>query len=171
MKPRLEDMTPELLDKYLLFQKKMTDEKIPFGLTCVIRSHAEQEAFFAQGREPLDVVNAKRMTAGMAALKIDPVLYAQSLIPGSKTYGRYIVTHTINSRHFPDASGKSRAFDIAIIKNGRTPTWEEKFDADKDNIPDYLEAATIGKAVGLVSGGLDFGKVFHDWPHFEEARI
>lgn len=165
MKPRLEDMTPALLDCYLVYQAKMTAAKILFALTCVIRTHAEQEAYYAQGREPLEAVNAKRMTAGMSALSIDPVAYAQSLIPGSRTFGRYIVTHTRNSRHFPDDKGKSRAYDIAILSPDKKIVWDIKFDADNDNVPDYLEAAEIGRSCGLNCGA--FWNGFKDYPHYQ----
>jgi peptidoglycan L-alanyl-D-glutamate endopeptidase CwlK len=76
-----------------------------------------------------------------------------------------IVTHTKNSRHFPNKDGKATAFDIAIIKNGNKPTWETKWDGNKDGISDYREAALIGQAAGLDAGGL--WESWQDWPHYQ----
>ena len=150
MKPRIQDMHPELQVKYLAFAGKMAEAHIAFGLSCVIRTRAEQEAFYAQGREDLEAVNAKRMTAGMSA-----ITEAQNRI----------VTHAKESRHFPDASGHSRAFDIFIMKDGKLPTWDLKYDGQDDGVPDYQQAAEIGRKCGLECGAFWTG--FHDWPHYQ----
>jgi peptidoglycan L-alanyl-D-glutamate endopeptidase CwlK len=150
MKPRIQDMHPDLQVKYLAFCGKMAEKGIPFGLSCVIRSRAEQDSFYAQGREPLSDVNAKRMTAGMSVITQDQ---------------NKIVTHTKESRHFPDENGKSRAFDILILRGDKTATWELKFDGNADGVPDYLEAAQIGRACGLECGAFWHG--FQDYPHMQ----
>lgn len=69
-----------------------------------------------------------------------------------------IVTWTRNSRHT-----SRKAWDIVIL-NDKTPTWNIKVDVDKDMIPDYEEAAKIGRKMGLVVG-MDFKTV--DACHFE----
>ncbi len=144
-------MHPDLQIKYLAFAAKMGEAGIPFGLTCVIRTRAEQEAFFAQGRETLPEVNAKRMTAGMTALRDESE--------------NYVVTQTLNSRHFPDSQGKSRAFDIVVLRGNKTPCWDVKFDGDGDSVPDYIEAAEIGRRCGLEAGA--FWQGFRDYPHYQ----
>ncbi len=73
------------------------------------------------------------------------VLYAQ----GRTTPGK-IVTWTLNSKHL-----QGRAFDIAMLKNGKL-TWDEK---------DYKSAGEIGREINLKWGG-DFKKN-KDYPHFE----
>ncbi len=78
-------------------------------------------------------------------------LYAQGRTKPGK-----IVTWTKHSRH-----SDHKAFDIAIVKDGK-PTWDLKVSVDGDDIPDYLEAAEIGRKVGLKPGA-----DFKDYPHFE----
>jgi len=151
MKSKIEDMHPKLLEMYKEFAAKMAEAGVPFALTCVLRTKAEQEAYYAQGRKSLVEVNKLRQTAGMGML--------------TPAENKYTVTKTLNSKHFPDASGKSRAFDIVIMKNGKVPTWDVKWDGDKDSIPDYLEAANIAQSVGLEAGA--FWKTFKDWPHMQ----
>lgn len=63
--------------------------------------------------------------------------------PGKK------VTWTLKSKHID-----GRAFDIAIIKNGKV-SW---------NVKDYFEPGEIGKRVGLTWGGSWKNP---DYPHFE----
>lgn len=60
-----------------------------------------------------------------------------------------------------DNKPASKAFDIAIVKDNK-PTWDLKVSVDGDDIPDYLEAAEIGRSVGLKAGA-----DFKDYVHFE----
>lgn len=151
MKPRIEDMTPTLHARFLRFSARMAEAGVPFVLTCVLRTQAEQLAYHAQGRKSLPEVNALRASAGMT-----PLAAAENT---------YTVTQTLRSRHFAAADGRSRAFDIAVVRSDRRPTWDVKFDGDQDNLPDYEEAARIGEECGLVAGG--HWRTFQDWPHFE----
>lgn len=68
-----------------------------------------------------------------------------------------IVTWIKHSKHTD-----RRAFDIVILKEGK-PTWDLKVDVNKDEIPDYIEAAAIGRKAGLKAGA-DFG----DFPHLQD---
>lgn len=157
MQPRIQDMSKDLLPLYIKHAEAMLEAGILFRLTTVVRTHAEQEAFYAQGREPLASVNAKRMTAGMRAIA---------------EKDNVVVTHTKNSRHFPDEEGKAHAYDIAIIKKGdngvETVTWDLKYDGQSDGRPDYIQAAEIGRRVGLECGA--FWDGFKDYPHYQVPR-
>jgi peptidoglycan LD-endopeptidase CwlK len=102
---------------------------------------------------------------------------------------RFVVTSTYRDQEMQDylwASGRTRkgpiltkvrhsrhqdreAWDIAIIGSDGVISWDVKVDADKDLIPDYLEAAKIGESLGLTAGGLYKGD-FKDWPHYELSR-
>jgi hypothetical protein len=151
MQPNANDMHPVLQERYDRFQQAMEDAGIPFTLTCVLRTRAEQTALYAQGRNSLFEVNTLRKLAGMSPL--------------SAAENGYKVTWTMNSRHFAEPrTGKSRAFDIAILKGDRTATWDKKWDGDHDQIPDYEEAARIGEAVGLEPGARWSNQ---DWPHYQ----
>lgn len=149
MKPRYEDMHPVLQARYDVFKALAEQQsKVPFALVCVLRMPPEQVALHAQGRKPLAEVNRLRKLAGMPYM----ITAAEN---------KYKVTWTLNSKHFPDANGKSRAFDIVVLKNGRTETWDLKWDGDKDAVADYEELAKMMELAGLVAGGFAFG----DWPH------
>jgi len=151
MKPRIGDMDQELQVKFAAFSARMAEAGIPFALNCVLRTIEEQTAFYAQGRLPLHEVNVLRSAAGMYLLKTEKE--------------NYIVTKTKVSRHFPNQQGKSRAFDIMILRGDNKPHWDLKWDGNEDGISDYLEAAYIGQGVGLDAGGLWVS--WHDYPHYE----
>ena len=156
MTPRIEDMCVELRELYQLHAQAMINVGIRYRLCCVIRTQAEQDAFYAQGREVLEVVNAKRMTAGMRTIT---------------EKHNVIVTHTKISRHFPDANGKAHAYDIEILKNlddGGGVHWDTKYDGQDDGKPDYIQAAELGKTCGLDCGA--FWDGFHDYPHYQVLK-
>ena len=138
------EMIPELQSLYEKFYMKMQEAGIEFELNEVKRTEAVQRAYFAQGRNPLALVNSLRKLAG--------------LYPLAKSENKYKVTWTLRSRHFT-----GRAFDIRLLKYNK-PTWDTKWDGNENSIPDYLEAAKIGLAVGLEAGGL-WKKP--DYPHFQ----
>lgn len=151
MKPNLDDMHPVLLERYTAF-KAIADQiaHVPYALNCVLRTPAEQRALYAQGRKPLAEVNALRKEAGMPWMI-------------TEVENKNKVTWTLRSKHFPNANGKGRAFDIVVLKNGRAESWDLKWDGDKDSVADYEELARVAEQVGLVAGGHAFG----DWPHFQ----
>lgn len=140
-------MQPELLEKYLLFKQKMTEVKIDFKITCVDRNITEQMALYVQGRLPMKDVNRFRKAAGLYLFKSD-------------TENKSVVTWTLESKHITNnlVNGTyntlSRAFDIAIIKDGKV-TWD---------IKEYDKAGPIGESVGLKWGGRFSSP---DRPHFE----
>lgn len=121
---KIEELLPEIQEKFKNFAVKMAETGIPFMVTCTYRSQAEQNELWARGRTK----------------------------PGPK------VTWTRKSRH-----SEHRAFDIAILKDGR-PVWDLKVDVNDDHLPDYLEAGEIGESVGLKWGGRFPSP---DCPHFE----
>jgi hypothetical protein len=157
---KIEDLTDSMQKKYWAFKKKMDDAKIPFLVTATSRLVKEQIALYSQGREVLDYVNMLRQSAGM------PFITAEQNVK---------VTWTLKSRHLIDldddilANDKSEAFDIVIEKEGK-PTWDIKVNVNKNDIPDYEEAARIGESVGLVAGARfknRKGEPQPDYPHFQ----
>ncbi|MBI5192759.1 MAG: M15 family metallopeptidase [Nitrospirae bacterium] len=117
-------------------------------ITSVDRTMQEQTALYAQGRCSIEEVNIKRRLAGLVDIKQEQ---------------NKIVTWTMQSKHIPDGTGKSHAFDFAIVKNGKV-CWNIKADVDADGIPDYEECAKVGEGLGLRSG-----RTFKnpDYPHLE----
>jgi hypothetical protein len=154
MIPNTTDMHPVLLDRFLKW-KFMVNESaqisLQFNLTCVLRTFEEQTALYAQARNPLSVVNEYRRKACM--LPIDDKSNANK------------VTWTMQSKHFADINGKGRAFDFALLVPGKKViTWDTKWDADHDGVPEYLECAALAEECGLVSGA--FWKT-PDIPHIQ----
>lgn len=137
-------LTPECQRLLAEFAKEMTLAGLNFVVTSTLRTMDEQTALHAQGRKPLAEVNTLRKIAGMP-----PITAKENQKP---------VTWTMNSRHLT-----SNAFDIALILPGtKKAHWNEKISVNSNDIPDYKEAAEIGRRVGLKPGA-DFG----DWPHYE----
>lgn len=119
-------------------------------ITSVDRSMDEQTALWYQGRHTLTETNEKRRIAGMVAI--------------TEEQNKRCVTWTMNSKHIPDSvTGKSHAFDFAIVKDGKV-CWSLKVDVDADGIADYDECAKVGEVLGLRSG-----RTFKnpDYPHLE----
>jgi len=133
----IEDLTPECRAKYFLFARKMAEAGLRFIVTCTLRQHVEQFTLYAQGRMPLEEVNKLRSWLDWAPLT---------------KWQNNIVTWTLQSAHLPGDDGKANAFDIAIVRGDRRPTWDEKADINDNDVPDYLEAAEIGRSVGLEPG-------------------
>ncbi len=152
---KIEDCTLDLQEKYRAFKAGMDAADLPFMLTCTSRTVWEQIALFAQGRKNLDMVNFLRRACGLS-----PISFTENLRK---------VTWTLASKHIIDlednkpGNDKSRAFDIAIMRDG-IPVWNLKIDVNINEIPDYDEAGRIGEAVGLRWGGRFPSP---DRPHFE----
>lgn len=146
-------MTPELKKLWVLFDQIMKASGIAYRLQEVLRTPAVQAAYWAQGRLKLDEVNEFRREAGL------PPINAEA--------NRNKITWTHNSRHFAGSDGLATAFDIVLLRDGK-PHWDINRDGNKNSVKDYLEAARIGKEVGLEPGA--FWEKFKDWPHFQLPR-
>ena len=122
----------------------------------VLRSFAEQAALYAQGRETLASVNAKRKTAGMA-----PLTAAQNK------------AKVTNAQAGLSIHNYGLACDILLVidtnKDGKfeTASWDTKSDFDGDGVSDWMEVVAIFKKYGWGWGG-DW-KSFKDLPHFEKT--
>ena len=136
---KIEDCCPELQAKYPAFSAAMAKAGIPFIITCTARTVPEQVALYAQGRDKFEMVNSLRRSAGM--------------LPISFMENRFKVTWTLASKHIIDLednnpdNNKSRAFDIAIVRDGQ-PCFDLKVNVNKNDLPDYSEAGMIGESVG-----------------------
>jgi len=104
------------------------------------RAVATQEAYYAQGRKPLEEVNKLRQKAGLYLLRSDK--------------DNYIITWTLKSKHIDGL-----AMDVLPVDGAGNPTWDlahykRQFDIIKD----------FGKKSGLVCGA-DWTPA--DYPHYE----
>jgi peptidoglycan L-alanyl-D-glutamate endopeptidase CwlK len=160
----LSQMIPELKEKAQLLIDKAKAKGINFIFTTVARPITMQLALYAQGRKPLDFVNGLRKTAGLPPITDDQ----------NKNCVSWVLPQ--NSKHVvDDKQPLSRAFDIAILfADGKNISYDIKVDVNKDNAPDYIQLAEIGKSVGLIPGAYftkrdATGKVVPnpDYPHYE----
>ncbi len=143
MSSRINDLAPDVIPKAEAFIAALKAQSIPFFVSSTLRTEAEQVALFAQGREGLEAVNAKRIAAGMSLLA-----------PSENTY---TVTNcdgvTLKSRH---QSG--RALDIVPAIKG-LPVWPPTTD------PRWQRIGQVGQAMGFDWGGT--WTKFPDFPHYE----
>ena len=120
----LEGLSPEAASLCTELLEACSAEGIPLALTSTLRTAAEQDALYAQGRMNVDAVNSLR-----AAAALGPIT------PSSN----HIVTSTRRSAHM-----EGRAFDVAVLKAGAI---------DWSATNKYERAGEIGKRLGLRWGG------------------
>ena len=115
-------------DRYIVFEGR--------------RSIKTQEAYYAQGRKPLDEVNALRKAAGLYLLRSEN--------------DNYLITWTLNSKHI-----EGIAMDVIPVDGAGNPTWDL---AHFGNI--YVTIKDCGCAAGLICGA-HWPAPKTDWPHYE----
>lgn len=144
---QLEQSTREKVEKLLHFLDK---EKIPYRVIETKRTESVQRAYYAQGREPVAVVNIKRRSAGLPEI--------------GEIENRNKITWTLESKHLV-----GRAIDIVPVIDGKIP-WNIN---SKEIASAYMRIGLIGEAAGLTWGGrwtpIDKFGIGKDAPHFEEA--
>ena len=147
---KIEMLTPSMKEKTEKMLHFLDAEKIQYKVLETLRTEAVQRAYFAQGREPLAVVNIKRRSAGLG--------------PITDIENARKITWTLESKHI---AGK--AIDIVPIIDGKIP-WNIN---SKEIAYLYLRIGKIGEACGLSWGGrwtpIDKFGIGKDAPHFEEA--
>ena len=115
-------------DQYIVFEGRRT-AKI-------------QEAYYAQGRKPLDEVNALRQAAGLWLLR-------------SQNDNR-VITWTLKSKHIDGL-----AMDVLPVDGRGNPTW------DLAHFQKTFELIrNCGEDAGLICGA-DWPSPQTDWPHYE----
>lgn len=118
MSRKIEDLQPKVQELFRKFTDQCCKERIPFKVCYTLRTEAEQQALYAQGRNNLTKVNELREEAGM-----DAITQAEN----------HCVTWTHYSKHLT-----GRAFDIYIMDAKGQPVWES---------PLYKEAGRIWKSI------------------------
>jgi hypothetical protein len=104
------------------------------------RALAVQEAYFAQGRGSLELVNEKRRRAGLYLLRSEK--------------DNYIITWTLDSMHI-----RGLAMDVLPADAAGNPTWDLAHYMSK-----FIIIRDCARECGLVCGA-DWKPA--DWPHYE----
>ncbi|MDR0708926.1 MAG: M15 family metallopeptidase [Spirochaetaceae bacterium] len=144
---KLDLLRPEVRPYFDTFLEKLTLRGFTYAVLETLRSHAVQEAYYAQGRRPLAEINELRKKAGLYLL--------------GEAEGKRIVTQTRESIHF-----SGRAADIVPVLDGKIP-WT----ITGENAPVWLTFGRLGQESGLQWGGtwapLDRFGIGWDAPHYQ----
>ena len=137
MSRKLEDLDPIVREKVCQFLDACEVAGDRVIITYTLRTKQEQHALYAQGREALPLVNAKRAIAHMPPITEEANLRK--------------VTWTTNSMHLYGV-----AADFVPIDAYNKPKW--------DDIEAFKRAGAIAKSLGFEWGG-DWKKP--DMPHIQ----
>ena len=101
-----------------------------------------------------------RIAQGLRTFAEQDALYAQGRTkPGKKV---------TNAKGGQSIHNYGLAVDIVLILDGKTASWDEKSDFDRDQQSDWMEVVSEFKKAGWVWGG-DW-RTFKDMPHFEKTK-
>jgi hypothetical protein len=148
----IETLDPSIQEPARLFVGKLEATTFKYTILETRRSAARQAALWAQGREPMERINALRALSGFGPLAKDEA-------------GR-IVTWARHSKH-----QDGLALDIApLLANGRIP-WVVRDRATADL---WLQLGELGESCGFAWGGrwpkIDAWGLGKDLPHFEKQE-
>lgn len=156
MSKRLEDLQPDVMFKAKAAIAILEQYGIPYMVTSTLRTEAEQKALYAQGREPLEKVNALRVAAGMR-----PIVPYPGVDHKMHSDNEYPVTNADGVKNKSNHQG-GRAIDVVPTENGN-PVWPPLSD------PRWAKIADVFRGQGFKWGG-DWLK-FPDPPHYELPAI
>jgi hypothetical protein len=143
-------LTPSMREKVENFIHALDANGVKYRIIETKRTESTQRAYYAQGREPVAVVNIKRRSAGLGEI--------------TESENRNKITWTLESKHLV-----GRAIDIVPVIDGKIP-WNIN---SKEIAAAYMRIGLIGEAAGLAWGGrwtpIDKFGIGKDAPHFEEA--
>ena len=144
---KLNLLKPEVRRYFDDFIGRLDRQGLRYSILETLRTAEVQEAYYAQGRRPLEEINELRKKAG---------LY---LLGGEE--GKKIVTKTMESVHLT-----GRAADIVPVVNGKIP-WV----ITAENAELWLTFGRLGQEAGLEWGGTwtplnKFG-IGWDAPHYQ----
>lgn len=142
-------LIPPLKQKLEELEVLAEQNNIHFIVTQTLRTKEEQEAYYARGRQSLDVVNLLYKAAGLPPISIKE---NESIVTKAKTVW--------DSFH-----AYGRAFDVAIVSKDGKINWNDNVDWDSDGVSDWVELGRLGESIGLEWGG-NFSSL-PDLPHFQ----
>jgi peptidoglycan L-alanyl-D-glutamate endopeptidase CwlK len=147
MVSKLDLLRPEARPYFDTFLDKLERQGLRYAVLETLRTREVQEAYYAQGRRPLEEINEMRKKAGLYLL--------------GEAEGKRIVTHTLESVHLT-----GRAADIVPVVDNRIP-WA----ITAGNAELWKTFGRLGQEAGLEWGGLwlpldGFG-IGWDFPHYQ----
>lgn len=126
------------------------DAGLNVKVTQTLRTEAEQQALYAQGRKSLVEVNKLRALAKMAPITHKENKWATNASTVAKSYHGY-----------------GLAFDIAIFSpDGKRIDWSPKVDWNDDGVSDWVEVGRMAAHIEGLEWGGNWTKS-PDMPHFQ----
>jgi hypothetical protein len=135
-------LVPDMQAKTKYFLAKLAYSGIAVEIIETLRTKQVQEAYYAQGRSPLDHVNALRVMAGLWKI--------------TEEDNRECITWTLSSKHLI-----GKAIDIAPVNLYKRIWWNAPAEV-------WERIGVLGESCGLTWGGRWPGNK-RDYPHFEIA--
>jgi peptidoglycan L-alanyl-D-glutamate endopeptidase CwlK len=144
---KIQLLAPEVCKYFEGFIGRLDKQGLRYSILETLRTKEVQEAYYAQGRRPLEEINELRKKAGLYLLGAEE--------------GNRIVTKTMESVHL---TGK--AADIVPVIDGKIP-WN----ITAENAELWLAFGRLGQEAGLEWGGswapLDRFGIGWDAPHYQ----
>jgi len=141
---RLIGLHPVVLAAATVLIERCYARGVPILITQGLRTIAEQNGLFAQGR-----TQAELNAAGLSSVKAQPDKPKVTNAKGGTSYHNF-----------------GLAIDFALLlPDGKQVSWDLKRDGDGDKVADWTEVVQEAKALGFEWGG-DFVSI-KDAPHFQ----
>ena len=138
---RIAQLAPQVQDKANTMAQMLTQAGIDVEVTQGLRTMAEQRAYYAQGREPVNQVNALRFAVGLA-----PIMEAENTVVTQAAPGESYHEYGL-------------CLDVAPFDLQGRPDWNVAH-------PSWAKIIAVGESVGFTSGSCWPGKKQDD-PHFQ----
>ena len=140
---KLEDLEPKTRESAVKGVAILKAQGVRYWINETRRTLAIQEAYYAQGRQPREKVNAMRARAGLWLI--------------SEAENKTIVTSTLKSKHI-----EGKALDICPADKDGSPLWN----APKE---EWQKISDVMKIVGFEWGGDWAGS--WDRPHYQLREV
>ncbi|MEK4452797.1 M15 family metallopeptidase [Paenibacillus sp. FSL L8-0506] len=141
---RLIGLHPVVMAAATVLIERCYTRGVPILITQGLRTIAEQNGLFAQGR-----TQAELNAAGLSSVKAQPDKPKVTNAKGGTSYHNF-----------------GLAIDFALLlPDGKQVSWDLKRDGDGDKVADWTEVVQEAKALGFEWGG-DFVSI-KDAPHFQ----
>jgi peptidoglycan L-alanyl-D-glutamate endopeptidase CwlK len=144
---KLDLLRPGARPYFDVFLNKLEARGLRYAVVETLRTQAVQDAYYAQGRKPLEEINRLRKIAGLYLLEA--------------AEGKRIVTHAVHSAHQDGG-----AADIVPVVEGIIP-WV----ITAENAELWLAFGHLGEESSLMWGGswspLDRFGIGWDAPHYQ----
>ncbi len=141
---RLIGLHPVVMAAATVLIERCYTRGVPILITQGLRTIAEQNGLFAQGR-----TQAELNAAGLCSVKAQPNKPKVTNAKGGTSYHNY---------------GLAIDFGL-LLPDGKQVSWDLKRDSDGDKVADWTEVVQEAKALGFEWGG-EFISI-KDYPHFQ----